>query len=95
MTNGMNQEAINQEASGTEAEGIGESVPEVGGAEATETVTEATEQDANTSVSYTIPSTTPPAGPTTTPPQQGRAGLRVKAEKPLPRLVRKSPPSRQ
>lgn len=86
MTNGMNQEAINQEASGTEAEGIGESVPEVGGAEATETVTEATEQDANTSVSYTIPSTTP---------QQGRAGLRVKAEKPLPRLVRKSPPSRQ
>ena len=42
MTNGMNQEAINQEASGTEAEGIGESVPEVGGAEATETVTEAT-----------------------------------------------------
>lgn len=94
MTNGMNQEAINQEASGTEAEGIGESVPEVGGAEATETVTEATEQDANTSVSYTIPSTTPQQG-RLLPPQQGRAGLRVKAEKPLPRLVRKSPPSRQ
>jgi V8-like Glu-specific endopeptidase len=80
MSNGRvtNQEAGELE---TEAEGTGESEPEVGGAE--ETQPEASEQDAHTSVSYTIPSTTPPTtapGPGGAADEGGEAGAEAGEE---------------